>query len=48
MPEVIIVPVFFAMLAFIVWTIVNAWQRRQHLKLITDFNSRLLERIGSV
>jgi hypothetical protein len=48
MPEVIILPVFFSMLAFIVWTIVNAWQRRQHLKLITDFNSRLLERIGSV
>lgn len=27
--------------------VVNGWQRRQQLKLLTDFNSRLLDRIGS-
>ena len=29
----------------VVWVAVNGWQRRQHIKLLTDFNSRLLERI---
>jgi hypothetical protein len=48
MPEVIIVPFIFATLAFVIWTSVNAWQRRQHLRLITDLNSRLLDRMGSV
>ena len=47
-PEIIIVPVVFGTIGFIVWVTVNAWQRRQQLKLLTDFNSRLLERIGSV
>jgi hypothetical protein len=36
------------MLAFIVTVIVNGWQRRQHVKLVTEFNTRLLDRIGSV
>jgi hypothetical protein len=47
-PEVVIVPMLFIMLGFIVWVVVNGFQRRLHLKLATDFNSRLLERIGSV
>ena len=47
-PEVVIVPVLFIMIGFIAWVVVNGWQRRLHLKLTTDFNSRLLERIGSV
>lgn len=46
--EAIIAPAFFSMIAFIVWIVVNGWQRRHHLKLMTDFNSRLLERMGSV
>lgn len=47
-PEIIILPIFFCMIAFVIWVVTNSWQRRQHLKLMTDFNSRLLERIGSV
>jgi hypothetical protein len=46
--EVVIAPVFFSMMAFIVWTVVNSWQRHQQLKLMAEFNGRLIERIGSV
>jgi TRAP-type mannitol/chloroaromatic compound transport system permease large subunit len=48
MPEVIIVPSFFLMVAYVVWVLVTGWQRRQRLRLITEFNSRLLDRLGSV
>ena len=48
MPEIIIAPAFFAMVAFIVWINVTAWVRRHQLKLMTEFNGRLIERIGSV
>jgi len=41
-------PAFFGMISFVVWTAVTAWQRRHHMKLMTEFNTRLLERIGSV
>jgi hypothetical protein len=47
-PEIIILPILFSMIAFIAWTAMSTLQRRHHLKLMTDFNSRLLERIGSV
>jgi hypothetical protein len=46
--EIIIVPFIFSTIGFIVWVAINGWQRRQHIKLLTDVNSRLLERIGSV
>jgi hypothetical protein len=46
--EVIIVPFIFSTMGFVVWVAFNGWQRRQQVKLLTDFNSRLLERIGSV
>jgi hypothetical protein len=46
--EIIIVPFIFSTIGFVVWVAFNAWQRRQQVKLLTDFNSRLLERIGSV
>jgi hypothetical protein len=39
---------FFSALAFVVWTLVNAWLRRAHLKAVTDFNLRLLDRVGSI
>jgi hypothetical protein len=39
---------FFGMISFVVWVIVNGWQRRQHVKLVTDFNNRVLERLGSM
>jgi len=47
-PEIIILPAFFLMVAFVVWTAVTAWQRRQRLRLLSDFNNRLIDRIGSV
>lgn len=48
MPEIIIAPAFFAMVGFIVWIVVTGWLRRQQLKVKTEFNGRLIERIGSV
>jgi hypothetical protein len=46
--EVIIVPFIFSTMGFVVWVAFNAWQRRQQVKMLTDFNSRLLDRIGSL
>jgi hypothetical protein len=46
--DIIIVPFIFSTIGFIVWVVVNGWQRRQQIKQLTDFNSRLLDRIGSV
>jgi hypothetical protein len=46
--EFILVPSMFGMISFVVWVIVNGWERRQHWKHLTDFNSRLLDRLGSV
>jgi len=39
---------FFGMISFVIWVVVNGWQRRQHVKLVTDFNNRVLERLGSM
>jgi hypothetical protein len=46
--EIIIVPFIFSTIGFVVWMLVNGWQRRQQIRVMTDFNSRLLERMGSV
>lgn len=47
-PELIILPAALFMVAFVVSTTVTAWQRRQRLRLLTDFNNRLIDRLGSV
>ena len=47
-PDIIIVPALFITIGFIMWLVVNGWQRRLRLKLTTEFNSELLDRIGSV
>ena len=47
-PEVIIVPALFIMLGFIIWVLVSGWQRRLRLKLTTEFNNKLLDRIGAI
>src|SRR5438132_13462243 len=39
---------FFGMISFVIWVAVNGWQRRQHVKLVTDFNNRVLERLGAM
>jgi hypothetical protein len=46
-PEVVIIPAFFFMIGYIVRVVVTAVQRRQRLTPITDFHSRLLDRLGS-
>jgi hypothetical protein len=46
--EIIIVPFLFSTIGFIVWVVVNGAQRRQQVRQLTDFNSKLLERIGSI
>src|SRR5262249_36760043 len=43
-----IAPSVCGMVAFIVWALVNGWQRHQQIKRLTDFNTRLVDRIGSV
>lgn len=46
--EIIIVPFIFATLGFVVWVLVGGWQRRQQIRVMTDFNSQLLQRVESV
>ncbi len=46
--EIIIVPFIFSTFGFIVWVLVTGWQRRQHIRVMTDFNNKLLDRMGSV
>ena len=46
--DMVFFPAFFGMISFVVWTAITALQRRHHMKLMTDFNTRLLERVGSV
>lgn len=46
--EFIVLPSMFAMIAFVIWVVANGWQRRQQWRLMTDFNTRLLDRLGSV
>jgi hypothetical protein len=47
-PAIVIVPAFFFMVGYIVWVVTAAIQRKQRVKLITEFHSRLLDRLGSV
>jgi len=46
--EIIIVPFIFSTLGFVVWVLVTGWQRRQHIRVMTDFNNKLIDRMGSV
>ena len=46
--EIIIVPFIFSTIGFIVWVLVAGSQRRQHIRVMTDFNNKLLDRMGSV
>ena len=39
---------FFTMIAFIVKTVADGRRRREHLKTITEFHNRLLDKLGSV
>lgn len=47
-PEIIIVPAMFVMFGYVAWITMTTWHRRQRIKAIADFNTRLLDRLGSV
>lgn len=40
-------PAFFGMISFVIWVVVNGWQRRQQLRLTTEFTTKVLDRLGS-
>jgi hypothetical protein len=46
-PEIIIVPAAFFMVGFIVYVIVDGFRRRSQAKMVAEFHTRLLDRIGS-
>ena len=46
--EVIIVPAAFLMIAYVFYVIANAFTRRQQFRSTTEFQGKLLERMGSV
>jgi len=39
---------FFVMIGFIVKTVADGRRRREHLKTVTEFHNRLLDKLGSV
>jgi hypothetical protein len=41
------VPSLFFLIGFVIWVAITAWQRRQRLSIIFDFNRHLLDRLGS-
>src|SRR5215510_12583864 len=45
--EVIIVPAAFFMVGFVVHVVAEAFRRRSQARMVTDFHTRLLDRIGS-
>lgn len=46
--EVIIVPALFLMIGYVFYVVANAFTRRQQLRSTTEFQSRLLDRMGTV
>jgi hypothetical protein len=46
--EVIIVPSAFLLVAYVFYVVAHAFTRRQQLRSTTEFQSRLLDRMGSV
>lgn len=48
MPEIIILPALFVTIGFVAWTIASNWQRNQHLREMTAFHARIIDRIGSI
>jgi len=46
--EIIIVPSAFLLVAYVFYSVANAFIRRQQLKSTTEFQSKLLERMGNM
>lgn len=47
-PPLVILPAFFVLVAFVLWLSITAAQRNRRLRLLTEFHSRLIDRLGSV
>jgi hypothetical protein len=47
-PEMIVLPAFFLLIGFCISVLANAWQRRLRIRLMSEVNNKLLDRIGSV
>lgn len=45
--EIIIVPSMFFMFGFVVYVIVEGYRRRSQARMVTEFHTKLLDRIGS-
>ena len=45
--EIIIVPALLFMMGFVVYTVTEALRRRSQARMVTEFHSKLLDRIGS-
>jgi len=43
--EMVVLPAFCGMISFVIWAVVNAWQRRDRFRFVSEFNSRLLDRL---
>ena len=48
MPEIIIVPAAFLMVAYVVATIAGALTRRQQMRVSAEFHTRLMDRVGNM
>ena len=48
MPAVIILPALFATVGFVVWTVATTWQRSRHVRELTQFHARVIDRMGSI
>ena len=47
-PAIIILPELFALVGFLLWIALTAWERRRRLQLMSDFHVRLFDRLGSL
>ena len=47
-PTIIILPEFFGLIGFLLWIALTAWERRRRLQLMSDFQVRLIDRMGSL
>lgn len=47
-PEIIIVPSMFALIAYVSWLLVSASMRKHQLRVLTEFHTRLVDKLGSV
>ena len=45
--EMVVLPAFLGTISFVIWAVMNAWQRRARFRFVSEFSSRLLDRLGS-